>query len=104
MMSVSNVSDFRDEVVHSNSTSFKLHLHCKATKIIPGIFWNLSILFCRSDDNIGWKSYFVENPTSFRDLPLQWDGDGKIPDWLSGTYVKNGPAQVREAFIKKKIR
>ena len=36
----------------------------------------------------------MENPTSFRDLPLQWDGDGKIPDWLSGTYVKNGPAQV----------
>ena len=36
----------------------------------------------------------MENPTSFRDIPLQWEGDGKIPDWLSGTYVKNGPAQV----------
>merc|ERR1712176_418019 len=48
----------------------------------------------RSEANVGWKSYFEENPTSFRDLPLQWDGDGEIPDWLSGTYVKNGPAQI----------
>ena len=102
MMSVSNVCDFRDEVLHSNSTSFKLHLYCKATKKVSWNFLEFVRFFCRSDDNLGWKSYFVENPTSFRDLPLQWDGDGKIPDWLSGTYVKNGPAQVREAFIKKK--
>ena len=48
-------------------------------------------------DNIGWKSYLVENPTEFHDIPLIWETGNltKIPNWLSGIYVRNGPAQVR---------
>ena len=47
-------------------------------------------------DNIGWKSYLVENPTEFHDIPLIWETGNltKIPNWLSGIYVRNGPAQV----------
>ena len=45
-------------------------------------------------DNVGWRSYFTENPTEFHDLLLDWEEDTAIPDWISGTYVKNGPAQV----------
>ena len=45
-------------------------------------------------DNVGWRSYFTENPTEFHDLLLDWEEDTTIPDWISGTYVKNGPAQV----------
>ena len=103
MRSVSKECDFSDEDIHSDSTYFKLHPYCKATK------WNfleslsIPLILCRSDDNLGWKSYFVENPTSFRDLPLKWDGDGKIPDWLSGTYVKNGPAQVNNKIKSCKL-
>merc|ERR1719325_330603 len=46
-------------------------------------------------ETVGWRSYFTENPTEFRDIPLTWEEeDTRVPDWISGTYVKNGPAQI----------
>ena len=46
-------------------------------------------------ETVGWRSYFTENPTEFHDIPLTWEEeDTRVPDWISGTYVKNGPAQV----------
>jgi len=45
-------------------------------------------------ENVGWKKYFVENPTEFHDLPLTWEDTTVVPGWLSGTYVRNGPAQL----------
>ena len=52
-------------------------------------------------DNVGWKSYFVENPTEFHDIPLTWESGNQsaVPSWLSGVYVRNGPAQVINFFI-----
>ena len=49
-----------------------------------------------TSDNVGWKSYLVENPTEFHDIPLIWESGNltKVPNWLSGIYVRNGPAQV----------
>ena len=51
-------------------------------------------------DNVGWKSYFVENPTEFHDIPLTWESGNQsaVPSWLSGVYVRNGPAQVINFF------
>jgi len=45
-------------------------------------------------ENVGWKKYFVENPMEFHDIPLVWQDETPIPEWLSGTYVRNGPAQI----------
>ena len=47
-------------------------------------------------DNVGWKSYFAENPVEFHDIPLVWEYGNltNIPAWLSGIFVRNGPAQV----------
>jgi len=45
-------------------------------------------------DNMGWSKYFVENPTEFHDRPLEWEMANDIPDWVTGTYVRNGPAQI----------
>ena len=50
-------------------------------------------------DNVGWRSFLQENTQEFQDLPLAWDGDTQVPAWLSGTYVRNGPAQVRLCII-----
>ena len=52
-------------------------------------------------DNVGWKSYFVENPTEFHNIPLSWESGNQtsVPSWLSGVYVRNGPAQVTNFFI-----
>jgi len=55
------------------------------------------VLLCIDDawlDNVGWKSYLKENPTEFHDIPLVWEGNKSVPDWLSGTYIRNGPAQI----------
>ena len=53
-------------------------------------------------DNVGWRSFLQENTQEFQDLPLAWDGDTQVPAWLSGTYVRNGPAQVRLCIISDK--
>ena len=46
-------------------------------------------------ENVGWKGYLRENTEEFHDLPLTWEEDiASIPSWLSGTYIRNGPAQV----------
>ena len=51
-------------------------------------------------ENVGWRSYLTENPTEFHDIPLSWELRGSkgnpkgVPAWLSGTYVRNGPAQI----------
>ena len=50
-------------------------------------------------DNVGWKSYFVESPQEFHDIPLVWEsGNTSVPSWLTGIFVKNGPAQVPTYF------
>ena len=47
-------------------------------------------------ENVGWKGYLKENTEEFHDLPLTWEEDiASIPSWLSGTYIRNGPAQVK---------
>ena len=47
-------------------------------------------------ENVGWQNYFIENPTEFHDILLEWESGNKttVPSWLSGIYVRNGPAQV----------
>jgi carotenoid cleavage dioxygenase-like enzyme len=52
-------------------------------------------------DNVGWKSYFAENPIEFHDIPLVWESGNltNIPTWLSGIFVRNGPAQVCTILI-----
>ena len=59
--------------------------------IIVGLFAKIAI-----SDNVGWKSYLVENPIEFHDIPLKWENGNqtKVPNWLSGIYARNGPAQV----------
>jgi carotenoid cleavage dioxygenase-like enzyme len=45
-------------------------------------------------ESLGWQKYFAENPTEFHDLPLEWEPGSRVPDWLTGIYVRNGPAQI----------
>jgi len=47
-----------------------------------------------ASSNVGWKEYFVENPSEFHDLPVSWIIPNAVPTWLNGTYVRNGPAQI----------
>ena len=66
--------------------------------IFPCLF---GIINC---DNVGWKRVFDDNPTEFHNIPLTWEfGDyTNVPDWLSGIFVRNGPAQVLyNTYVKK---
>lgn len=37
----------------------------------------------------------AENPTEFHDIPLTWLRNAtSVPDWMGGTFVRNGPAQI----------
>ena len=49
-----------------------------------------------SGDNIGWNSTFTENNEEFHNLLLRWENGDQtnVPTWLSGVYIRNGPAQV----------
>ena len=53
-------------------------------------------------DNIGWNSTFTENNEEFHNLLLRWEkGDQtNVPTWLSGVYIRNGPAQVLDPILE----
>ena len=53
----------------------------------------IEIAYC---DNVGWKSCFTENSEEFHNLLLRWEKGNatNVPHWLTGVYVRNGPAQV----------
>jgi len=53
----------------------------------------VGIIHC---DNVGWSRILDENPDEFHNVPLLWEmGDAtNVPNWLSGVYVRNGPAQI----------
>ena len=52
-------------------------------------------------ENVGWHSYLRENPTEFHDILLNWESGDQtnVPDWLSGVFVRNGPAQVSKQIF-----
>ena len=52
-------------------------------------------------ENVGWHSYLRENPTEFHDILLNWESGDQtnVPDWLSGVFVRNGPAQVSKQIL-----
>ena len=52
-------------------------------------------------DNVGWQTLLREDPTEFHDIPLVWEEETEVPDWLSGTYVRNGPAQLSFSSSKR---
>ena len=58
-----------------------------------------------TSDNVGWKSYLAENPVEFHDLPLTWENgeDTQVPHWLSGVFIRNGPAQHTFGSDKKHL-
>merc|ERR1719378_787513 len=44
--------------------------------------------------NQGWVDYLDDESSSFTNLKLVWERDSaKLPTWLNGSYVKNGPAR-----------
>ena len=53
----------------------------------------VEIAYC---DNVGWKGCFTENSEEFHNLLLNWEKGNatNVPHWLTGVYVRNGPAQV----------
>ena len=60
----------------------------------------LTLVAIARSDNIGWKGYFEESPQEFHDIPLVWEsGNTTLPSWLTGIFVKNGPAQVSFYYI-----
>lgn len=46
-------------------------------------------------DNVGWKAVFQENIEEFHDLPLKWEGTTPVPSYVTGTFVRNGPARIK---------
>jgi len=65
----------------------------------------LTFVAITTAENVGWKSYFVENPTEFHDIPLIWESGNEtnVPSWLSGIYVRNGPAQLTFGSPKRHL-
>jgi len=48
-----------------------------------------------TNDNVGWKGFLTDSIEEFHDIPLTWEQGSKVPSWLSGTYVRNGPARLK---------
>ena len=66
----------------------------------------LPLFLLTSADNVGWKSFLTESPAEFHDLPLEWEtgNQTKVPNWLSGVFVRNGPSQVSLMHITTSLK
>lgn len=42
----------------------------------------------------GWKTLFSTNLNEYDNVAVSWENPSAVPEWLSGTYVKNGPARL----------
>ena len=45
--------------------------------------------------NIGWDKFLDDSPEEFHNIPLTWETENPIPDYVVGSYIKNGPSQKR---------
>ena len=88
---------YKGRVIETTLTWFKWVFEWRNIKICKMLLALSTLLMVAAGTcaNVGWKSFLRENPTEFHDLPLTWEMKNGVPDWLSGTYVRNGPAQVR---------
>jgi len=41
---------------------------------------------------VGFKTWVSDNPTEFENIEVPWVQFNPVPDWILGTYFKNGPA------------
>ena len=71
-------------------------------KGLYALFILVTIVGNISGDNIGWNSTFTENNEEFHNLLLRWENGDQttIPTWLSGVYIRNGPAQVLDPILE----
>ena len=42
----------------------------------------------------GWEQFLADNVEEFENVQIEWEDPSKIPPWLRGTYLKNGPART----------
>ena len=64
----------------------------------------LTLVVFSNAENQGWKSYLAENPSEFHDLPLTWESNQtEVPNWLTGVFIRNGPAQHTFGSEKKHL-
>merc|ERR1712215_211789 len=41
---------------------------------------------------VGFEKWVSDNPVEFESIEVEWEKERPVPEWLSGTYLKNGPA------------
>merc|ERR1711909_55023 len=42
----------------------------------------------------GWKTWLSTNLNEYENVGIPWENPAAVPDWLTGTYVKNGPGRI----------
>jgi len=50
---------------------------------------SLPFIICQE----GWSTYLGDNTNEFENVEIPWTKFGEFPEWLQGTYIKNGPAR-----------
>merc|ERR1712212_1237126 len=53
----------------------------------------LSLTLANSDPHSGFPTWLSNNLEEFENVAVSWDNSSAVPEWLKGTYFKNGPAR-----------
>merc|ERR1711872_885539 len=70
-------------------------LHASMKIIIVGIIYILTVVDYCLGHTQGWSRLFQDEISEFHDEDLTWElGGNNVPAWLSGRYIKNGPARL----------
>jgi len=48
-----------------------------------------------TDINKGWATFLEDEISTFFDIPLIWSLNSTVPEWIKGSYIKNGPARKK---------
>merc|ERR1719187_1006656 len=64
--------------------------------LATGLLYFSSLLSTITGQSQGWSLLFEDEISEFHDEELTWEAGGeKVPTWLQGRYIKNGPAQLK---------
>jgi len=58
-----------------------------------GLFCILLLQICSTERPPGWETWLSTNINEYENIEIAWENASLVPAWLSGTYLKNGPAR-----------
>lgn len=48
----------------------------------------------QTSEKIGWEEFIKGSTEEWHDIPLKWEKNATVPDWVKGQFIRNGPGRL----------